>query len=47
MMYHPDRNVNKSAIEKAENSFRFMKITEAYKVLVDEESRKAYDISQN
>lgn len=47
MKYHPDRNRNKSPLEVAENSYKFMQATEAYKVLMDPQTRTNYDHSQS
>ena len=43
MKYHPDRNQDKSADEKADAEKHFKAVTEAYEILSDSEKRQRYD----
>lgn len=43
MKYHPDRNVNKSAEEKAEAQKNFQQVAEAFDILGDAQKRATYD----
>lgn len=43
LIYHPDRNSNKSEKEKADNETTFKKINEAYEILTDAQKKKLYD----
>lgn len=44
LLYHPDKLGDKSDEDKAAGNAMFIKVTEAYGVLSDEESRRKYDL---
>lgn len=46
LVYHPDRNRNKSEAEQDEASKKFKDVAEAYAVLSDKDKRKKYDCGQ-
>ena len=43
LVYHPDRNANKSEKERSDNEALFKKVNEAYEILTDTEKKKLYD----
>lgn len=45
LQYHPDKQANKSDIEKAEAEEKFKEINEAYQVLSDPTKRRNYDMT--
>jgi hypothetical protein len=44
LLYHPDKLGDKSDEDKAAGNAMFIKVSEAYGVLSDEESRRKYDL---